>query len=252
MRRPRIGITTYQRELDGGRERFRLPTAYVDAVRAAGGLPLLLPPGEEKPDELLELVDGVLLCGGGDLDPSLFGGNPHPAQFSVCLERDVFDLSLTRAALERGAPLFAICRGMQVLNVALGGDLHVHLPDAVGETVCHRISEDEATRHPVRLEPGSRLARVLGAATLEVTSWHHQGVARLGTGLRPVAWAGDGTVEAVELPDRPEVLAVQWHPEMELDGTGRRLFAEFVGRARRDLDPGAEEAAPPLWHKESP
>jgi putative glutamine amidotransferase len=233
-RRPRLGITTYRREHDGQRERFRIPSAYVNALRVVGGLPLLLPPGEDRPEELLDSIQGLVLCGGGDMHPTLFGGDPHPEQFSVCPERDAFDLTLTRAALARRMPLLAICRGMQVLNVALGGDLHVHLPDAVGDQVLHRISEDEATTHKVRIEPDSHLARVYGAAELTVTSWHHQGIARLGHGLRPIAWAEDGTVEALELPGRPEVLAVQWHPEMELDGSSRerRLFAEFAQRAR--------------------
>jgi putative glutamine amidotransferase len=232
--RPRLGITTYRREQDGQRERFRIPSAYVNALRVVGGLPLLLPPGEDQPEELLDSIQGLVLCGGGDMHPTLFGGAPHPEQFSVCLERDVFDLALTRAALARRMPLLAICRGMQVLNVALGGDLHVHLPDAVGGQVLHRISEDEPATHTVRIAPDSNLGRIYGAAELTVTSWHHQGIARLGRGLHPVAWAEDGTVEALELPGRPEVLAVQWHPEMELDGPSReqRLFAEFAERAR--------------------
>src|SRR5690606_16854008 len=134
LARPRIGITTYHRERVA-RERFQLPASYVDAVRAAGGLPLLLPPGDARPDELLDAVDGLLLCGGGDIDPALFGGaRGHEAQYATCAERDGFELTLVRAALRRRTPLLAICRGLQVLNVALGGDLHVHLPDAVGET----------------------------------------------------------------------------------------------------------------------
>lgn len=229
MTPPRIGITTYQRDLDQGRERFRLPSAYVDAVRAVGGLPLLLPPGEGSPAEFLEVIDGLILCGGGDLHPSRFGGDEHPAQFSVCEERDAFDLHLVHAVLERRMPMLAICRGMQVLNVAFGGDLHVHLPDSVGEAVPHRVSEDEAATHRVRLDPRSHLGRLHGVDELEVVSWHHQGIDRIGDGLRPVAWAEDETVEALELEGRPEVIAVQWHPEMT---TEDRLFAEFTERAR--------------------
>lgn len=232
--RPRIGITTYQRELDQGRERFRLPSAYVDAVRGAGGLPLLLPPGETDPVAFLEVVDGLVLCGGGDMHPSRFGGEAHPAQFWVCEERDAFDVRLALAALERRTPLLAICRGMQVLNVALGGDLHVHLPEAVGESVPHRVSEDESSTHRVRLAADSHLARMHPTLEISVTSWHHQGIARVGEGLRPAAWADDGTVEALELPDRPEVLAVQWHPEMTHED---RLFEEFTERSRAFSSP---------------
>jgi putative glutamine amidotransferase len=239
-RRPLVGITTYHRD-GGARPRFQLPSAYVDAVRGAGGIALLLAPGDERPAELLGAVDALLLCGGGDLDPELFGASPHPSQYSTCAERDLFDLELARAAVQRALPLLAICRGMQVLNVALGGSLHVHLPDAVGEGVAHRASQEEPTRHAVRLDPASHLARIFGVASLSVASWHHQGVARLGRGLQAVAWAEDGTVEALELEGRPEVLAVQWHPELQIEGKSPqlRLFAALVQAARRLPRPGS-------------
>jgi len=236
LRRPLIGVTTYHRERSG-RERFQLPASYVDAVRQAGGLPVLLPPGDERPDEILDSLDGLVLCGGGDIDPGLFGGpSGHAAQYATCAERDGFELALVRDALRRRTPLLAICRGIQVLNVSLGGDLHVHLPDVVGDAVAHRLSQDRHTRHPVRVEAGSQLADVLGCGALEVASWHHQAIARLGAGLRTVAWAEDGTVEAVELPGRPELLAVQWHPELQVSEPGsphRRLFEAVVAEAGR-------------------
>lgn len=243
--RPCIGVTTYQREHDGQRERFRLPTAYVDAVRAVGCVPFLLPPGEEDPGDVLDALDGLLLCGGGDLHPSIFGGEHHEAQFSVCLERDRFDLTLARAALERRMPLLAICRGMQVLNVALGGNLHVHLPDVLGEEILHRRSEDEPVRHPVRLDPNSRLAALCGSPDIVVTSWHHQAIDRLGEGLRPVAWAEDGTVEAVEVEGHPEVVAVQWHPEVDVsrEAAQRRLFEALAEGARATDRPQARGPA---------
>jgi putative glutamine amidotransferase len=236
MRRPLIGVTTYHRERSG-RERYHVPAAYVDAVRLGGGLPVLLPPGDSRPDEILESLDGLVLCGGGDIDPALFGGaHGHEALYSTCAERDGFELALVREALAKGTPLLAICRGLQVLNVALGGDLHVHLPDVVGEEVVHRLSREQHNLHPVRIEPGCALAGLLGAAELEVASWHHQAIDRLGDGLRAVAWAADGTVEAVELPGRPEVLAVQWHPEIQVTDPGspqRRLFEALAENARR-------------------
>jgi putative glutamine amidotransferase len=232
VRRPLIGITTYHRDRSG-RERFQLPTAYVDAVRGAGGAPLLLPPGEADPRRLLDGVQGVLFAGGGDVHPARFDASPHAASYSMCEERDAFEFALMEAALARGLPTLAICRGAQVLNVLLGGDLIGHLPEHVGESVPHRLSRESHVRHAVRLAPESRLARVYGSEALEVASWHHQAVGRLGRGLRPVAWAEDGVVEAVELEGAPALFAVQWHPELDA-GEGspeRRLFAAFLAAA---------------------
>lgn len=230
MRRPLIGITTYHREREG-RPRFTLPDAYVNAVRAAGGIPVLLPPGEEAPEEILPRLDGLVLAGGGDLDPRRFAGVAHPSVYFVCPERDAFEIALVGAALARELPTLAVCRGAQVLNVALGGDVHVHLEDVVGSEVPHRASQDAHVHHPVALEPGSRLAELFGREDLPaVPSWHHQAVRRLGEGLRPVAFAPDGTVEALEIPEAPFLAAVQWHPELEI-GPGspqRLLFAALV------------------------
>ena len=232
--RPRIGVTTYHRD-NPERPRFYLPAAYVDAVRGAGGLPLLLPPGDEAAEDILAHLDGVVFTGGGDIHPRRFGGADHPHHYSVCDERDEFELRLIRAALAARLPTLAICRGSQVLNVALGGDLHGHLPDVVGEDVRHRESQDRHTRHSVNVAPGSRLAGVLGQEQLEVASWHHQAVNRLGEGLRAVAWAEDATVEALELEGAPWLLAVQWHPELQLEEPAqRRLFAALLERARGD------------------
>ena len=228
--RPRIGITTYHRE---GEQRlaFSLPSAYVDAVRAGGGMPLLLPPGETRPAVLLDYVDALVFGGGGDLDPAHFEGESHHTNYFVDHERDFFELELMRAALERRTPVLAICRGMQVLNVVRGGGLHAHLPDALGEEVCHRESQQAHTHHPVRLEPDSHLGRVYRAAVLDVASWHHQGVDRLGADLRAVAWAPDGAVEAIEDPQRPELLAVQWHPELQLeDGSPQLLLFQALSK----------------------
>jgi putative glutamine amidotransferase len=232
LRRPLIGITTYHRETSG-RDRFTVPSAYVDALRAGGGLAVLIAPGEQQPEELLLRLDGLVLSGGGDLDPASYGGDAHARTYAVSAERDAFELALLRGALERGTPTLAICRGMQLLNVALGGDLHPHLPDVVGETVTHRASQTEAASHPVRLESGSALAAQLGVARLEgVPSWHHQGLRRLASGLRPVAWAPDDVIEAVELRGVPELIAVQWHPELAGGSAqGRGLFARLVAAA---------------------
>jgi putative glutamine amidotransferase len=230
--RPLIGITTYHRETSG-RSRFTLPTAYVDALRASRGLAVLATPGEAEPEELLERLDGLVLSGGGDLDPAGYGAESRAHTYSVSPERDAFETALIRGALARGLPTLAICRGMQILNVALGGDLYVHLPDVVGEAVPHRASQTEAALHAVRLEPGTPLSERLGAQALaRVPSWHHQGLCRLGTGLRAVAWAPDDVVEAVELPGESQLVAVQWHPELAGESAaGRGLFDALVAGA---------------------
>jgi putative glutamine amidotransferase len=232
--RPLVGVTTYHREIEE-RPRFYLPSAYVDAVRVGGGIPVLLTPGEERPAELLESLDALVFSGGGDLDPVHFGGDEHPHSYFICEERDAFELQLMRAALERETPVLAICRGTQVVNVALGGSLHSHLEDVVGDAIVHRESQTCHSYHPVKLDPDSRLATLMGATELaEVASWHHQAVDRLGEGLRAVAWASDGTVEALELPEAPQLLAIQWHPELqiELGSLQRRLFEAIVRMAR--------------------
>jgi putative glutamine amidotransferase len=235
MRRPRIGVTTYHREGDE-RPRYGVPASYVDAVRIGGGVPVLLPPGEADPAALLDGVEGVVLCGGGDVDPARFGGpTDHDAQYSTCGERDAFELALVQLCMDRQVPTLAICRGLQVLNVACGGDLHVHLPDVVGDAIPHRVSRERHTHHDVRIAPDSRLAALLGAQTVSVASWHHQAIDRLGDGLRAVAWAADGTVEAVEFAACPSLVAVQWHPEIQIDepdGRQRRLFEALMESAR--------------------
>jgi putative glutamine amidotransferase len=232
LRRPLIGITTYHRETSG-RDRFTVPSAYVDALRAGGGLAVLIAPGDEAPEELLVRLDGLVLSGGGDLDPASYGGDAHSRTYSVSPERDRFELALLRGALERGTPTLAICRGMQLLNVVLGGDLHPHLPDVVGDAVTHRASQTQAASHPVRLESGSALAGQLASTQLDsVPSWHHQALRRLGSGLRPVAWAPDDVIEAVELRGEPQLIAVQWHPELAgASVQGRGLFALLVSAA---------------------
>lgn len=225
-----IGVTTYRRETEG-RHRFTLPAAYVDAVREVGGVALLLSPGEAAPEELLARLDGIVLSGGGDLDPQLSGAEGHGTVYGTCRERDEFELALARAALAQGLPTLAICRGLQILNVARGGTLHAHLPDVVGERVPHRANQLEATSHGVRIDGSSELAAALDTDALEsVPSWHHQAIARIGDGLEAVAWAADGVIEAVRLPGARALTAVQWHPELDMvpGAAGRRLFEQLV------------------------
>jgi len=230
--RPVIGISSYAR--DGEPPAFALPCGYVDAVREAGATPLLLPPGEPRPSRLLDLVDGLILSGGGDIAPAAYGGRTHETIYLVSEERDSFEFDLARAALRRRTlPLLCICRGLQVLNVASGGTLHAHLPDRFGDHVTHRRPPRLPGHHDVRIDAGTRLGHILGATHLTICSWHHQSIDALGRDLRAVAWAADGVIEAVEHEAHPWCIGVQWHPEMQpADRAQQRLFAAFVGAAR--------------------
>jgi putative glutamine amidotransferase len=225
-----VGISSYARS---GKTvlAFSLPTGYVDAVRAAGAVPIVLPTGEPDPGKLLEPLSALIISGGGDIDPKSYGGSAHETLYSVSEERDAFEFALARAALaDTRVPLLCICRGLQVLNVACGGTLHAHLPDVIGDAVDHRLPERQPATHPVRIDADSRLAAILGRTTCDVISWHHQAIDRLGDGLRPVAWASDGVIEAIEHVQHPWCVAVQWHPEMQLDDPLQaRLFRALVG-----------------------
>jgi len=229
--RPLIGISSYGRA--GERQTFSVPCEYVDVVRLAGGVPIVLPAVEGEIPEALDAIDALILPGGGDIDPAHYGGNRHDANYGISTERDGFELVLARAALARpDLPVLCICRGMQLLNVALGGDLVSHIPDRFGDDVAHRHPEHRPVRHPVRLEPQSRLAAILGVTELTVHSVHHQAVARLGNGLRAVAWSPDGVIEAVESERHPFLVGVQWHPELGAldDERQRRIFEALIGR----------------------
>lgn len=231
---PRIGLTTYARTEDNW---FRLPAEYVDAVRRAGGVPVLLPPGESRLDLWLRDLDGLILTGGGDLDPAHYGGAGHPTLYNTDEDRDRDELALARHLVESSLPGLCICRGLQVLNVALGGSLITHLPDVGGDRVAHRTEDRKPTPHGVSVEAGSHLAGVLGTTEVQGASWHHQAIDRLGRELEVVARAPDGTIEAVEIRDLPSLLAVQWHPELTAadDPVQQRLFDEVVRAARERM-----------------
>ena len=204
-----------------------VPAAYVHALEVAGGRPLVVPPAEDAVDETLEALDALLLSGGSDLDPALYGAAPHPETNGVHPERDRAELALLEGALARDMPVLAVCRGSQVLNVGLGGDLVQHLPDVVG-TERHKHTPGVFADHDVELEPGTRLASILGDRA-PVKSHHHQGFGRLGGGLRASARADDGTIEALEDPARRFALGVLWHPEF---GEDFALFEALVAEAR--------------------
>jgi putative glutamine amidotransferase len=212
---------------------YLLSRLYADAVQRAGGLALMIPPDEtliEEPDELLDLLDGLILAGGADVDPGAYGATAHPETKGTVPERDRFEIALTRAAIERDVPLLGICRGMQIMNVARGGTLIQHLPDHVGTS--------EHRRHPgsfdgadntMRLTPGSLAARAAGEELHSGRCHHHQAIDAIGDGFVITGLASvDEIPEAMELPDRRFALAVQWHPEA--DETSR-LIAALVAAA---------------------
>lgn len=240
MTAPLIAVPTYH--LGPGRVgnwegAYALPEPYVAALRAAGARVALLPPGQPgDPEEALAPFDGLLLAGGGDVEPARYGAADHPSQYGVDPDRDELELALARAAVRTGLPLLGICRGVQLLNVAFGGSLVQHLPedgDGAEPPVEHR-NEAKRALHGLRVEPGSRLAEALGQTEAEGLSHHHQGLDRLGEGFRPVAWAPDGLVEGIER-DQGWTVGVLWHPESTAaaDPVQHRLLRAFVEVASR-------------------
>jgi putative glutamine amidotransferase len=216
-----------------------LPRRYADAVARAGGLPVLLPPVPGVGD-VLDRLDGLILSGGGDVDPARYGAVRNSATDPANAARDEAETALCEGALARGLPLLAICRGLQVLNVALGGTLHQHLPDVIGSDAHSPVASGYGS-HEVSVAPGSRLASVLGCTVpgrteLAVPTHHHQAADKLGSGLIATAWTDDGIIEAVELEHdagnetSPFLLAVQWHPEA---GDDLSLFRGLIAAATR-------------------
>jgi putative glutamine amidotransferase len=229
MSKPIIGITTYLTFARFGvweDDAALIPAAYVDAVEAAGGRPLLVPPSMDGIEETLESLDGLLFSGGSDLDPELYGQEAHAETAEVVVKRDRAEIALLQAALERDMPVLAICRGSQVLNVARGGDLVQHLPDVVGDEK-HKHTPGVFADHEVDLIPETRVQGILGDRA-PVKSHHHQGYGRLGQGLRQAARADDGTIEALEDPARRFAVGVLWHPEA---GEDFALFEALVEEA---------------------
>ncbi|MGH2568602.1 MAG: gamma-glutamyl-gamma-aminobutyrate hydrolase family protein [Bacteroidota bacterium] len=227
--RPIIGITTYGKNKE---KEYFLPAEYVEAVQSAGGFPILLPPGKTDPRTVLELVDGLIFSGGGDIDPKLYRGFPHPMIERIDPERDAFEMELARLISKTSTPVLGICRGMQVLNVASGGSLIEHLPDVAGNQVPHRSPTGKAVEHFVTLEPESRFREILNETSVPVQSWHHQALREIPNAWTIVARSDDNLVEALEHRTHPWMLAVLWHPEMSYQAEHhRRLFRALVEAA---------------------
>jgi putative glutamine amidotransferase len=245
--RPLIGVSTSEfrtaegahavRDGEAPRRMLALGMAYLNAISAAGAIPVILTP--QQPSELaglLDRLDGICLTGGPDLEPAVYGEAAHPELGPTEPDVDYFELALARAAGRRGLPLLAICRGLQVLNVARGGSLVQHVPD-LGGSVGHRQSGagDDVT-HAVRIDPASLVAQLIGDSTAQVNSFHHQAIDRLGDGLVPVGWADDGVIEAVEGDGGSFCVGVQWHAEclVDDDASHAALFAGLAQAAQRE------------------
>jgi putative glutamine amidotransferase len=238
---PVIGITTRTAPVSpSSLPSVMVQKSYTDAIHKAGGLPVLIPSeiNESEWKVLINRLDGILFTGGGDIAIKYFKGEQHPAVYGIDTARDAAELGLTHEAIEKGKPFLGICRGLQVVNVALGGTLYTHIPDQLPNALIHDYPGEDSIQarttllHEVEIEIGSSLGKIMNEQTLQVNSLHHQGIKEVAPGLKAVAFAPDGLVEAIELPDHPFGIAVQWHPEWLTDQEAiRRLFKAFVDAA---------------------
>jgi putative glutamine amidotransferase len=237
MAAPLIGITTDRMYRSSGLLQQGITQAYIEAIYQAGGCPVLIPLGgpSEAYAELAQRLDGVLFTGGGDVHPAAYASQPHPKVTYVDEDRDRVEIAMLHLALERRLPILGVCRGLQVINIALGGTLFEDIADQRPDSLKHDYSPGYPRNylaHPIETQSSSLLAQVLGVQQVEVNSLHHQAVRRLAGGLIPTAFAPDGVVEDLELPDYPFGLAVQWHPEWLREHLSMRaLFRAFIGAA---------------------
>ncbi len=239
MTSPLIGITAGHSKNKHGLPQIHLIRTYVDSTIKAGGVPVIIP--SELHDQAWELLyeklDGIILSGGADMDPATFGGEPHPTVYGMDHERDALEISLSRQVVEDKKPFLAICRGFQVLNVALGGTLYTHIDDHFDNKIQHDTNRErprDYLAHEIKVEEGTKLSKILGNPILSVNSWHHQGVKDIPPQLKVTAQSPDGLVEAMEIPEHPYAIAVQWHPEwMSEDPAMNALFESFVEACKK-------------------
>lgn len=241
MKIPLIGLTTYRANSQSGTPIAAIAEAYVEAIVRAGGCPILIPPGllEEALAALFSRLDGLIFTGGGDIDPACYDAEDHPKVSEVDPERDRMELYLLGRAVQADRPFLGICRGLQLVNVGLGGTLYADILDQAHGAAKHDYYPGwprDYLAHPVRVSAGSRLAGILGVREARVNSFHHQAVDQLAPGLASAAHAPDGIVEALELPGHSFGLAVQWHPEwLTAHAPMQALFEAFVGAAAREI-----------------
>jgi putative glutamine amidotransferase len=233
MTKPLIGIGSDVNVTPGKRDRAFAYTTYVDSLRRAGAVPVVIPPQPENARELIDSLDGLLLAGGDDCDPAVYGEERHPSVEPMDVRRQANDLSLAKLARDRGIPTLGICLGVQVMNVAAGGTLIQDI-ESQHETEIEHVSEPEdRARHDVHIESDTRLAKILGTREINVNSSHHQAIRGVGDGLRVTASAPDGIIEGLEDPQHPFYVGVQWHPEdMPGEDSARRIFGAFVEAAK--------------------
>ena len=232
MPTPLIGITTYGIDEKGD---YRLPALYSDCVRRAGGTPLLIPPGSPDHENILSVLSGIVLSGGGDIDPKCYQGVQHDSIYGVNVERDASEIEFVRLILKFGLPTLAICRGMQVVNIALGGTLVEDIPSEVGTNTIHRAPPRNPIEHEVRITTDSRLYSIINTKKMVVASWHHQAIRKLAKGFKIVTTALDGTIEAIESQFYPNLIAIQWHPELSAaqDPLQQNLFNELIALSKK-------------------
>lgn len=237
MTTPLIGLTTFRQVDPYGQPQLAIKEAYVRALSAAGAAPLLIPLGlpEATLDNIIAGLDGVLFTGGGDVHPEHYGGQMHPLVDEVDLDRDRVEIYLVKQTIESGMPFLGICRGLQVINIALGGTLYEDILDQRPGALHHQYYPNwprDYLTHEVCIETDSRLHRIVGNEKLAVNSLHHQGIRQLAPPAKPTAFAPDGIIEAIELPAHPYGLAVQWHPEwLPAHSSMQAIFQDFVAAA---------------------
>ncbi len=234
MSKPLIGLTSYSRNDEN---RFNMPANYAEAIQRAGGMPVVLVPSTDNLRELINRLDGCVLTGGADIAPDLYKGKNKASIYGVNEERDSFELELTQYLVNDAIPTLAICRGLQVLNVAMGGTLIEHIPDEFGEKILHRGENYQKVFHSVKVNTESRLFQILQRPEFECPSYHHQSVRDLAPSFNSVANSDDGVIEAIESLNYPHVIAVQWHPETvaDKDETQRKLFDTLVDWSKNGI-----------------
>jgi putative glutamine amidotransferase len=234
MTKPLIGIGSDIQSPAGKRERAFAYLTYVEALRRAGAIPVLVPPQPENAAELIRELDGLLLAGGDDCDPALYGEGKHPTVEPMDQRRQANDVSLAKYARESGIPTLGICLGVQVMNVAAGGTLLQDIDSQLDTEIRHASQPEDRARHDVIVEKGTKLSNILAQHELNVNSSHHQAINRLGDGLHVTAHAPDGIIEGLEDPRHPFYVGVQWHPEdMTGESSATSIFGAFVDAARK-------------------